>query len=60
MTLGAATAFAANAFSGSDGTWWDDEHSYLETPASVLSPVNSLTTGSDCLTWAYAGLAYGF
>lgn len=57
MTLGAATAFAANAFSGTDGAWWDDRSTYVKAPAP-LGPVNSLTTGTDCLTWAYAGLTY--
>jgi subtilisin len=57
MTLGGATAFAANAFSGSDGAWWDDRNTYVKAP-SPLGPVNSLTTVTDCLTWAYAGLTY--
>jgi subtilisin len=57
MTLGTATAFAANAFNGSDGAWWDDRSTYVKAP-TPLGPLNSLTTGSDCLTWAYAGLSY--
>ena len=57
MTLGAATAFAANAFSGSDGPWWDDLTKIVKSPAP-LGPANTLSTVTDCLTWAYAGLTY--
>ncbi len=57
MTIGAATAFAANAFSATDGAWWDDRSTSVKAP-NPLGPVNSLTTVTDCLTWAYAGLTY--
>jgi hypothetical protein len=51
----------SNWLSGSDGPMWDDYT--LPVPASLLpagttSRTNSITTGTDCLVWAYAALQY--
>jgi subtilisin len=57
MTLGSAVAFPSDSFGESDGSWWDDRTAYIKSPTGV-SAVNSITSVTDCFTWAYAGLTY--
>ena len=61
MTFGGQPISAANSYDGSDGPLWDDDR--LTVPTGMLSAgtntrTNSLTTGNDCLAWAYSALSY--
>jgi hypothetical protein len=62
MTLGTQGAFSANAFNGTDGGNWDDmTRLWTGDPRFHVADGqldNSVVTGTDCLAWAYAGLAY--
>jgi subtilisin family serine protease len=62
MKLGGLPLFVANAFSGTDGGNWDDRQTFLKgTPSLQVQNgqlENSIKTGTDCLAWAYSGLAY--
>ncbi len=52
---------AANAYDGSDGPLWDDDRFSVPNtllPAGTTARTNHLTTGSDCLVWAYSALSY--
>ncbi len=51
----------ANFWSGSEGNYWDDAPIALPVgalPAGATTRTNSQAAGSECLTWAYAGLTY--
>ena len=61
MTFGGQPISPANSYDGSDGPLWDDDR--LTVPNGMLSAgsntrTNSLTTGNDCLAWAYSALSY--
>ena len=52
---------AANAYDGSDGPLWDDDRFSVPNtllPAGTTARTNHLTTGNDCLVWAYSALSY--
>ena len=60
MTFQGQAVSAANAYDGSDGPLWDDDRFSVPTtliPAGTTSRSNSLTTGNDCLVWAYSALS---
>jgi subtilisin family serine protease len=56
MTFGGVAITPANYLSGSDGPSWDDRSVPLK--GSFVGPIVSsgITTGTDCLTWAYTSL----
>ena len=61
MTFQGQAVSAANAYDGSDGPLWDDDRFSVPNtllPAGTTSRTNSLTTGNDCLVWAYSALSY--
>ena len=48
-------------YNGTDGLLWDDDRIGVPTaslPAGTTTRTNTLTTGTDCLAWAYSALAY--
>jgi subtilisin len=50
-----------NFYNGTDGLLWDDDRIAVPTaslPAGTTTRTNTLTTGTDCLAWAYSALAY--
>jgi hypothetical protein len=60
MTFQGQAVSAANSYDGSDGPLWDDDRFAVPNtllPAGTTSRANSLTTGSDCLVWAYSALS---
>jgi subtilisin family serine protease len=59
MSLGGSTMITANAFSGSDGSSWDDRTAVMKGVSTAgLTAANSITSGTDCLAWAYAAITY--
>jgi hypothetical protein len=61
MTVQGQAVSPANAYDGSDGPLWDDDRFSVPNtlfPAGTTSRTNSLTTGSDCLAWAYSALSF--
>ena len=60
MTFQGQAVSPANAYDGSDGPLWDDDRFSVPNtliPAGTTSRSNSLTTGNDCLVWAYSALS---
>jgi subtilisin family serine protease len=60
MTFQGQAVSAANSYDGSDGPLWDDDRFSVPNtliPAGTTSRTNSLTTGNDCLVWAYSALS---
>jgi subtilisin len=61
MTFQAQAVSPANAYDGSDGPLWDDDRFSVPNtllPAGTTARTNSLTTGNDCLVWAYSALSF--
>jgi subtilisin family serine protease len=61
MTFQGQAVSAANSYDGSDGPLWDDDRFSVPNtliPAGTTSRTNSLTTGNDCLVWAYSALSF--
>jgi hypothetical protein len=61
MLFNASAITAANFWSGTEGRFWDDDAIALPAaslPAGATSRTNSQAATGECLTWAYAGLAY--
>ena len=61
MTFQGQAVSAANTYDGSDGPLWDDDRFSVPNtllPAGTTSRTNSLTTGNDCLVWAYSALSF--
>ena len=61
MTVQGQAVSAANAYDGSDGPLWDDDRFSVPNtlfPAGTTSRTNTLTSGNDCLVWAYSALSF--
>ena len=61
MLFNGSAITLANFWSGSEGTYWDDNRIALSAwllPAGTTTRTNSQAAGGDCLTWGYAGLRY--
>ena len=61
MLFGGSAVTAANFWSGSDGSYWDDK-TFTSTARccrpGTTSRSNSQSATGECLTWAYSLLAY--
>jgi subtilisin family serine protease len=60
MTVQGQAVSAANTYDGSDGPLWDDDRFSVPNtlfPAGTTSRTNTLTSGNDCLVWAYSALS---
>ena len=63
MLFNGGAVSPVNFYDGSKGPLWDDDRLVVPTaslPVGTTARANSLTTGSDCLAWAYSALAYQF
>jgi subtilisin family serine protease len=63
MKFRSTSVTANNWFNGTDGKNWDDKKILLGNrllPVGLTSASNTVTTGADCLSWAYAGLTYDY
>ncbi len=61
MLFNGAAISPVNFYNGTDGLLWDDDRMAVPTaqlPAGTTTRTNTITTGSDCLAWAYSALAY--
>jgi hypothetical protein len=61
MLFGGAAVTAANAWAGTDGTYWDDRtlpFGAALLPAGTTSRINAQGATGECLTWAYSLLNY--
>jgi len=61
MQFAGAPVSAASAWSGTEGTYWDDARLAIPAglmPAGTTARANSQGASGDCLTWGYAALMY--
>jgi subtilisin len=61
MQFNGTAITAANFWSGTEGTYWDDARISVPAgllPAGTTSRTNSQGATGECLTWAYAALTY--
>jgi len=56
LTFGGLDVTPSNYFSGSDGAFWDDRSIPLKGFFGSPTADSTITSGTDCLTWAYASL----
>ena len=61
MLFNSAAVTPANFWSGTEGSYWDDDRITLPgaaLPGGTTSRTNSQGATGECLTWPYAALTY--